>query len=144
MEKEFEKLKGTGSKVFHDIPDGYFDELSSAIIQKIDEGKKAKSYYRNGLSIAAFIISVLTVGGYLLFHQFESTDNEIVILANNHIENPDSLRKLNNPAKMIHVNDTVLPVNNKKLYLENDTILFSKISNEDILQYLIEMEEFEF
>jgi hypothetical protein len=143
MKKEFEKLKGAKSGAFHDIPEGYFDDLSKNIMHTIEYENTKKRQHLPVYAIAALFILMLSVGG-LWFYQLKPSNNisnQIALNVHKQSDSVDISAKLN---KQTVLTDTISTDKSKAKRIESDSLLFNKITVEDIQQYLIEMEEFEF
>ncbi|NOU47050.1 MAG: hypothetical protein HOO86_08315 [Bacteroidales bacterium] len=143
MKKEFEKLKGAKSGAFHDIPEGYFDDLPKNIMQSIEDVSNKKRQHNPVYAIAAVFILMLSVVG-LWFYQLNPSRNNANPIALNVHKQPNSLDDTVKLSKLSLPNDTITTNKSNGKRIESDSLLFNAITVEDIQQYLIEMEEFEF
>lgn len=142
METKFDQLKGTKSGAFHDIPEGYFDDLRKNIMLSMDETSIKRKSHSSVYAIAALVLLFITMGIVFLF-QNNLFQNENNMIAQNGFERADSLKKQAKTNNQTVMHDSIR-IEQGFINNENDTVFFNEISNEDILQYLIEMEEFEF
>ena len=86
---------------------------------------------------------MLSVGG-LWFYQLKPLRNNSNPIALNIHKQPNSLDDTVKLSKLTLPNDTISTNKSMEKRIESDSLLFNTITVEDIQQYLIEMEEFEF
>lgn len=126
---------------FSDIPAGYFEQTKAALLKQVDENLHA-SPTRKNLRIkwkSAAVFLILTGLASLIFYwitpqqqtaytEFTQSDNlqSVDTLKQQFVVSIDSLgRALSLPS-------------------ESDSLLIDQLTDEDIIMYLIESEEFEF
>ena len=143
MKTKFESLKGAKSDAFHDIPEGYFDDLRENIMHSLDENSIKSKSHSSVYAIAALVLLFITIGIVFLF-QNNPFHNENKMIAQNGFDKVDSMKNQSKSYNPGVKNDSILPGKQVLKEVEFDSLFLNDISNEDILQYLIEMEEFEF
>jgi len=135
-----DELKGKNAGAFADIPDGYFDTLADKTLGNIEKfqirNKRNYTYW----AVAASLALILSLSA-LLFRSSDQTMN--TPLAENNttaIVSVDTLDDWDN-QKIISPNDSL-----NERYDENIDFdaLFEEIPLDAILDYLNEMDEFEF
>jgi hypothetical protein len=144
MSKELKNniLQENCKHAFTDIPDGYFESIHGKIMERIDrQNTKEISYF--GHKIAAISIILIVAAGllYLMFNS--NTPNHQQFALSNRIL-PDTIRNTETKIKPIILKDSTIADYKNAENLISDTLSFDNLSDEEILQYLLESEEFEF
>lgn len=134
---------GARSSAFPDVPEGYFDDLQRKVMQTIE----VKPVFHRNLTpvyaIAAVVLLLLTVG-VVFFNHYKPFGKEDNAIAQHRFESRDSMNKRAMSSKQNLIYDSIQSDNQQYMYSETDTLQLIGISNEELQQYLIEMEEFEF
>lgn len=143
MKTKFESLKGAKSDAFQDIPEGYFDDLRKNIMLSMDETSIQRKSHSSVYAIAALVLLFITMGIVFVF-QKNPFHNENRMIAQNGFDRADSMKKQSKAYNQVVKNDSILSDKQVLKEVEIDSLFLNDISNEEILQYLIEMEEFEF
>ncbi len=143
MKKKIHNFEGSGSNAYHDIPDGYFDKLSENVMHSIENEPNGNNKYHYFYVAAAVIVLLISVGSFYI-SKINSPKMNAQMIAYNMSKLPDSLRNME--ILVIKKNPNNTNDISKKFQTSSfsDSLSFDNISNEDILQYLIETEEFEF
>jgi hypothetical protein len=135
-------LQKKSQHTFSDIPDGYFESLPVKLMQKIDREKSHGLAYF-GQKLAAIALILIVAAG-LLFLMFNSRKPTNLQFAFSNTIVPDTIRKSEPKIKKALLNDSTIADYQNAENLISDSLSFENLSDEEILQYLLESEEFEF
>lgn len=144
MSKELKNniLQENCKHTFTDIPDGYFESMHGKVLERIDR-QNTNEIGSFGRKIAAISVILVAAAGllYLLFNS-KPPNNHQLALSKRVI--PDTIRKRETKIKSIVLKDSTIADYRNAENLISDTLSFDNLSDEEILQYLLESEEFEF
>lgn len=146
-----QSLKGKGPEAFNNIPEGYFEQLPDTVWAAIHMENKPEHKTRQMkiISWAAAVVLLAAVGTIWFM---KSEKPEVQIALNGQIS--DTVKNLVE-EKLLYMefdeNDAELKQainpgthNTRHLHWESDSLLLDLISYEEIMEYLIDQNEFEF
>jgi len=137
---ELAALKGKSAGAFTNIPDDYFETLAGRTAGKIrlDQTRQRKRFLYP--AVAAVLIALVSLSVFLI--HFNTVDEKMPLADNHQFIQPhvDS-SKVSASENPTAANDTIANYNVEDVDFE---LLFNEVPLEAIMQYLNEMDEFEF
>lgn len=126
---------------FSDIPDGYFESLPERLMLKID-GQESQTAVYLFQRIAAIALILIVLAGLLIMRINTKKFNKQQFAYSRTIS-ADTIRKSEPILKKAIVNDSTI-ANYQNTEILEDSLSIENLSDEEILQYILESEEFEF
>jgi hypothetical protein len=146
-----QSLKGKGPGAFSDIPEGYFEQLPDTVWAAIHLGKKPEQKNRQMkiLSWAAAVVLLAAIGT-IWFMKPDKPEMQMALngqisdtVKNTVGDKPQHNDVVDNGGGLMQV--TNLQTNeNPNFHWESDSLLLDLITYEEIMDYLIDQNEFEF
>lgn len=126
---------------FSDIPSGYFEGLKTELLHRVDEGltpvKKFTTYQKSWKVAAALVILVGLASVLYFLIKPGNQQNHSQLAQNQSHFVADSLNQQSTTAvDSLAFGEHAPP--------EQDSMWLNQLSDDDIIMYLIELEEFEF
>ncbi len=137
--KEFEHLKGKKTKVFNDLPKGYFKALKQEVMEKIDQPLEEENPLRRKrllMAAAALVILMLGIGAALIYFiepsqpQYADKHSEAPLPNEETLVSQGNGTPINTLMETDHVSKSGA-----------DTLSWDDIATEDLLRYLLENED---
>lgn len=126
---------------FVDIPSGYFEELKTSLLHQLEEKASSTnkpSIYQRVWKAAAFLLILVGLATvlYLWTKPGKQHNFSQMALSQSHTET-DTLKE----QKIMAIDSLTF---GQHLSVEQDSVWLDQLSDDDIILYLIESEEFEF
>jgi hypothetical protein len=140
--KKFDHLKGKHAAAFNDVPEGYFERMKQEVGQQIELSQKRENPARSRriMLAAAAVVVLFLASAVLLILTIDPPQNKLA--DNKRVYSPIGEETLvkQNSNKL----DNKIIEANLQWQASADTLSWDDISTEDLILYLLELEEFEF
>jgi hypothetical protein len=138
--KTMDALKGKNAGAFPDIPEGYFDTLADKTLGNIDKFQNRKKRNYIYWSIAASLALIVSLSVVLFRMDHNKLNTTVAENNTTAVVSTDTLKDRAN-EKIISPNDSINESDDEDVDFD---ALFEEVPLDAILDYLNEMDEFEF